>query len=191
MADDASVKIVDESTIQNASNRNFARPFILSLKQTTSSARLMRSIIFHEQKSTIPSEGFNNSRVKPILASAITCSPANDIWEYVNDAAEIGSLYVGIPQFHSVSFGCVQDSAFLPPTKRPHLSSPNNTFKKLPNRIHRRVILRDYGKPIYTARSESKKIFLPQWQTVGFVFNDEDFLRWADGRWKIWGCMSG
>ncbi|OJZ88051.1 hypothetical protein ASPFODRAFT_205215 [Aspergillus luchuensis CBS 106.47] len=52
-------------------------------------------------------------------------------------------------------FGCVQDSAFLPPTKRPRLSSPNDTSEKLPNRIHRRVILRDYGKPIYTASTHS------------------------------------
>ncbi|PYH32828.1 protein kinase family protein [Aspergillus neoniger CBS 115656] len=48
-----------------------------------------------------------------------------------------------------------QDSAFLPPSKRPRLSSPNDTSKKLPNRIHRRVILRDYGKPIYTASTPS------------------------------------
>lgn len=52
-------------------------------------------------------------------------------------------------------FGCVQDSAFLPPTKRPRLSSPNDTPEKLPNRIHRRVILRDHGKPINTASTHS------------------------------------
>ncbi|PYH64776.1 protein kinase family protein [Aspergillus vadensis CBS 113365] len=48
-----------------------------------------------------------------------------------------------------------QDSAILPPIKRPRLSSPNDTSKKSPNRIHRRVILRDYGKPIYTASTHS------------------------------------
>ncbi|OJI90659.1 hypothetical protein ASPTUDRAFT_62688 [Aspergillus tubingensis CBS 134.48] len=48
-----------------------------------------------------------------------------------------------------------QDRAFLPPSKRPRLSSPNDISEKPSNRIHRRVIMRDYGKPIYTASTHS------------------------------------
>ncbi|KAI0169185.1 hypothetical protein GGR52DRAFT_511052 [Hypoxylon sp. FL1284] len=47
-----------------------------------------------------------------------------------------------------------QTGATLPPNKRPCSASPtkvdSNTF---PNRVHRRVILRDYGEPIFCASS--------------------------------------
>ncbi|RAH60903.1 hypothetical protein BO85DRAFT_435235 [Aspergillus piperis CBS 112811] len=329
MADDASVKIVDEITMKNALNRNFTRLFN-SICEANDLSRTSDALIHLPQT-------------------------ANDIWEYVNEAvtvnahassqqiqqvhntssfailskhrqyidrilkAEIEPVYVEIPQFHSVFFGCVQDSAYLPPTKRPRLSSPNNTSQKPPNCIHRRVILRDHGKPIYTASTHSilltiLEIYItghqslhktgilhqdispnnllvnenknnnnnPSWPAFiidldlaireqrdipapeahgskktgtrpflaigalmgekhsfmhdleslfwmifwicvhyeapgrkgrravaifdrwnfvdtgdlavmkqGFVFNEEDFLRWADGRWKIWDCMSG
>lgn len=46
------------------------------------------------------------------------------------------------------------DAALLPPSKRPCSTSPTKaSIEGLPNRIHRRVILRDYGKPIYKASS--------------------------------------
>ncbi|KAJ5987637.1 hypothetical protein N7522_011885 [Penicillium canescens] len=42
--------------------------------------------------------------------------------------------------------------ASLPPNKRSCSASPTKASSKpLPNRVHRRVILRDYGKPIYKA----------------------------------------
>ncbi|KAL7931331.1 hypothetical protein V8C35DRAFT_282676 [Trichoderma chlorosporum] len=50
-----------------------------------------------------------------------------------------------------------QIGAPLPPNKR-HMFSASfakDADDKLPNRVHRRVILRDYGKPIYEASSRS------------------------------------
>ncbi|KAH6988793.1 serine/threonine-protein kinase Sgk2 [Ilyonectria sp. MPI-CAGE-AT-0026] len=47
-----------------------------------------------------------------------------------------------------------ETDAALPPSKRSCSASPTKaSFEALPNRIHRRVILRDYGKPIYKASS--------------------------------------
>ncbi|KAK0655543.1 hypothetical protein B0T16DRAFT_320017 [Cercophora newfieldiana] len=47
-----------------------------------------------------------------------------------------------------------QTGARLPPSKRSCSESPTKTDRStLPNRAHRRVILRDYGKPIYEASS--------------------------------------
>ncbi|KAK7417667.1 hypothetical protein QQZ08_011553 [Neonectria magnoliae] len=44
----------------------------------------------------------------------------------------------------------------LPPSKRSCSASPTKADSNaLPNRVHRRVILRDYGKPIYKASSPS------------------------------------
>ncbi|KAH7000856.1 hypothetical protein EDB80DRAFT_581085 [Ilyonectria destructans] len=44
----------------------------------------------------------------------------------------------------------------LPPSKRSCSASPTKADSHaLPNRVHRRVILRDYGKPIYKASSQS------------------------------------
>ncbi|KAH6883582.1 hypothetical protein B0T10DRAFT_139549 [Thelonectria olida] len=44
--------------------------------------------------------------------------------------------------------------AALPPSKRSYSVSPTKaSVEVLPNRVHRRVILRDYGKPIYKASS--------------------------------------
>ncbi|CAH0020155.1 unnamed protein product [Clonostachys rhizophaga] len=44
--------------------------------------------------------------------------------------------------------------ATLPPIKRSRPASPANASRERPsNRVHRRVILRDYGKPIYKASS--------------------------------------
>ncbi|KAM7182691.1 hypothetical protein V8F33_014103 [Rhypophila sp. PSN 637] len=49
-----------------------------------------------------------------------------------------------------------QTGARLPPSKRSCSESPTKTDRSaLPNRVHRRVILRDYGKPIYEASSPS------------------------------------
>lgn len=49
-----------------------------------------------------------------------------------------------------------QTGAALPPSKRSYSASPTKADKKaLPNRIYRRVILCDYGKPIYTASTRS------------------------------------
>ncbi|EJT68062.1 hypothetical protein GGTG_14359 [Gaeumannomyces tritici R3-111a-1] len=46
--------------------------------------------------------------------------------------------------------------ATLPPNKRPCSASPTKASGDvLSNRVHRRVILRDYGKPIYKASSRS------------------------------------
>ncbi|KAI1144702.1 hypothetical protein F4825DRAFT_477323 [Nemania diffusa] len=47
-----------------------------------------------------------------------------------------------------------QTDAPLPPSKRSYSVSPTKIDKNaLPNRIHRRLIIRDYGKPIYEASS--------------------------------------
>ncbi|KAJ5848608.1 hypothetical protein N7455_012565 [Penicillium solitum] len=47
-----------------------------------------------------------------------------------------------------------QTGASLPPNKRLYSASPTKASSSpLPNRIHRRVVLRDYGKPIYKASS--------------------------------------
>ncbi|KAL6406386.1 serine/threonine-protein kinase Sgk2 [Ilyonectria robusta] len=47
-----------------------------------------------------------------------------------------------------------ETDAALPPSKRSCSASPTKaSVEALPNRIHRRVILRDYGKPIYKASS--------------------------------------
>ncbi|KAI0903609.1 hypothetical protein F4823DRAFT_267708 [Ustulina deusta] len=49
-----------------------------------------------------------------------------------------------------------QTGAVLPPSKRPCLVSPMKAGSSAsPNRVHRRVILRDYGKPIYEASSRA------------------------------------
>ena len=49
-----------------------------------------------------------------------------------------------------------QTGAALPPSKRPCSASPTKPDSSaLLNRVHRRVILRDYGKPIYDASSRS------------------------------------
>jgi len=48
-----------------------------------------------------------------------------------------------------------QTGAPLPPSKRSCSMSPTKAGSTLPNRIHRRVILRDYGQPIYKASSRS------------------------------------
>ncbi|KUI73048.1 hypothetical protein VM1G_08192 [Cytospora mali] len=47
-----------------------------------------------------------------------------------------------------------QIAAFLPPSKRSHSSSlkkPNRN--SIPNRVHRRLVVRDFGEPIYKASS--------------------------------------
>ncbi|KAJ5712432.1 hypothetical protein N7493_008900 [Penicillium malachiteum] len=45
---------------------------------------------------------------------------------------------------------------FLPPGKRPCSASPTKAFSTaLPNRIHRRIVVRDYGKPIYKASTHA------------------------------------
>ncbi|KAM5342897.1 hypothetical protein ACJ41O_013863 [Fusarium nematophilum] len=47
-----------------------------------------------------------------------------------------------------------ETDAALPPSKRSCSASPTKaSVEALPNRVHRRVILRDYGKPIYKASS--------------------------------------
>ncbi|RSL43317.1 hypothetical protein CEP51_016378 [Fusarium floridanum] len=46
-----------------------------------------------------------------------------------------------------------QTGATLPPSKRSCSASPAKAGRTLPNRVHQRVILRDYGKPIYKASS--------------------------------------
>lgn len=49
-----------------------------------------------------------------------------------------------------------QTGAALPPSKRSCSTSPTKAGScVMPNRVHRRVILRDYGKPIYKASSRS------------------------------------
>ncbi|KAJ6436591.1 Sulfatase domain containing protein [Purpureocillium lavendulum] len=46
-----------------------------------------------------------------------------------------------------------ETDATIPPSKRPFSRSPTKASVPLPNRVHRRVILRDYGEPIYKASS--------------------------------------
>uniref|UniRef100_A0A0B7KRL2 non-specific serine/threonine protein kinase n=1 Tax=Bionectria ochroleuca TaxID=29856 RepID=A0A0B7KRL2_BIOOC len=48
-----------------------------------------------------------------------------------------------------------QTGASYPPSKRSCSTSPTKAASILPNRVRRRVILRDYGKPIYKASSRS------------------------------------
>ncbi|GAW24971.1 hypothetical protein ANO14919_145680 [Xylariales sp. No.14919] len=48
-----------------------------------------------------------------------------------------------------------QTSAPLPPSKRPCSASPTAASTKLPNRVHRRIVLRDYGKPIHEASTRA------------------------------------
>ncbi|KAM0271650.1 hypothetical protein ACHAQH_009005 [Verticillium albo-atrum] len=48
-----------------------------------------------------------------------------------------------------------QTDSVLPPNKRSCSVSPTKATSGLPNRIHRRVIVQDYGKPIYKASSRS------------------------------------
>ncbi|KAJ6102052.1 hypothetical protein N7486_004479 [Penicillium sp. IBT 16267x] len=49
-----------------------------------------------------------------------------------------------------------QTGAFLPPNKRSCSASPTKTsINPLPNRVHRRIVLRDYGKPIYKASTRA------------------------------------
>ncbi|KAL2171516.1 hypothetical protein VTG60DRAFT_2684 [Thermothelomyces hinnuleus] len=48
-----------------------------------------------------------------------------------------------------------QTGAPLPPSKRLHSISSNKAGREIQNRVHRRVILYDYGVPIYEARSRA------------------------------------
>ncbi|KAF4475327.1 hypothetical protein CGGC5_v016054 [Colletotrichum fructicola Nara gc5] len=48
-----------------------------------------------------------------------------------------------------------QTDSALPPSKRSCSVSPTKAASIPPNRVHRRIILRDYGKPIYKASSRS------------------------------------
>ncbi|GKU22662.1 unnamed protein product, partial [Fusarium langsethiae] len=48
-----------------------------------------------------------------------------------------------------------QTGAHLPSSKRSCSVSPTKAISTLPNRVHRRVIIRDYGMPIYKASSRS------------------------------------
>jgi hypothetical protein len=49
-----------------------------------------------------------------------------------------------------------QTGASLPPNKRSCSASPTKASSNpLPNRVHRRIVLRDYGKPIYKASTRS------------------------------------
>jgi hypothetical protein len=49
-----------------------------------------------------------------------------------------------------------QTGASLPPNKRLCSASPTKASNNpLPNRVHRRIVLRDYGKPIYKASTRS------------------------------------
>ncbi|GFN19185.1 protein kinase family protein [Aspergillus tubingensis] len=143
MADDASIKTVNEN-IQNLTLQlllDLEHSAICELTPRYSRAAALHNI--QKLKSAVLSEGFDLSLVQPILASAIACTPDNDLWESINDAvteythassqqtqrvhntssfatlsehhqyidqilkAEIGPLYVGIPQFYSAFFGCV------------------------------------------------------------------------------------
>jgi len=56
----------------------------------------------------------------------------------------------------SIKRSSSQTSATLPPSKRPYSASPTKADSStLSNRVYRRVILRDYRKPIYNASSRS------------------------------------
>lgn len=71
---------------------------------------------------------------------------------------KLSSSASGFRQVRSTSAGLKRPSseidATMPPRKRSGLLSPvKATAASLPNRIHRRVVLEDYGKPIYEASS--------------------------------------
>ncbi|KAL2187716.1 hypothetical protein L209DRAFT_708640 [Thermothelomyces heterothallicus CBS 203.75] len=68
----------------------------------------------------------------------------------------VGALREGRSSTASLKRSSSQTGAALPPSKRSCSASPTKADSSaLPNRVHRRVILRDYGKPIYEASSLS------------------------------------
>jgi hypothetical protein len=81
-----------------------------------------------------------------------------DITEATNFKAEVSPTLNGLRRGQSSITNrkrfSSQTDALIPPSKRSCSSSPAKLRKNtLPNRIHRRVIIRDYGKPIYRASS--------------------------------------
>ncbi|KAM4064203.1 hypothetical protein HRG_007198 [Hirsutella rhossiliensis] len=81
-----------------------------------------------------------------------------DSWQYTDRDEEGQLLREATDKGRSSGAGVKRPSsemdAALPPCKRSGSTSPvKASIEALPNRIHRRVILRDYGKPIYNASS--------------------------------------
>ncbi|KAL2015346.1 hypothetical protein VTK56DRAFT_5778 [Thermocarpiscus australiensis] len=67
-----------------------------------------------------------------------------------------GALRKGRSSIAGLKRSSSQTGAALPPRKRSCSASPTKANSSaMPNRVHRRVILRDYGKPIYEASSPS------------------------------------
>ncbi|GAB1311978.1 hypothetical protein MFIFM68171_02188 [Madurella fahalii] len=74
-------------------------------------------------------------------------------WQYV-ERDEEGELLHEATSKAGLKRSSSQTGARLPPSKRSCSESPTKTDNSaMPNRVHRRVILRDYGKPIYEASS--------------------------------------
>ncbi|KAM0431370.1 hypothetical protein ACHAPT_005347 [Fusarium lateritium] len=73
---------------------------------------------------------------------------------FPSGATASGSLPTRTKSSAGVKRPSSEISTALPPRKRSAQATPTNTTgQQLPNRVHRRVILRDYGKPIYKASS--------------------------------------
>jgi hypothetical protein len=83
-----------------------------------------------------------------------------DITEAANYRAELSlprnSLRRGQSNVINRKRSSSQTDTSIPPSKRSCSSSPTKLGRNsLPNRIHRRIIVRDYGKPIYYASSRA------------------------------------
>ncbi|KAF6825529.1 serine threonine-protein kinase sgk2 [Colletotrichum plurivorum] len=66
-----------------------------------------------------------------------------------------------------------QSNYTLPPSKRSSSASPTKAPSTPPNRVHRRIILQDYGKPIYKASSRSALLAA----LVGCIEGHESLLK--------------
>ncbi|KAF6835411.1 hypothetical protein CMUS01_05785 [Colletotrichum musicola] len=66
-----------------------------------------------------------------------------------------------------------QSNHTLPPSKRSSSASPTKAPSTPPNRVHRRIILQDYGKPIYKASSRSALLAA----LVGCIEGHESLLK--------------
>ncbi|KAJ2891330.1 hypothetical protein MKZ38_000561 [Zalerion maritima] len=116
-----------------------------------------------------------NGRIKPHReGDAQTPLVIKDFWQYTEREEEGGLLReatgrgvsnvaryyyhetIQVRSTAGLKRSSSQTGASLPPSKRSCSTSPTKAASTpLPNRVHRRVVLRDYGKPIYRASSRA------------------------------------
>ncbi|RYO80050.1 hypothetical protein DL764_009944 [Monosporascus ibericus] len=94
----------------------------------------------------------NNVRGDLNTAEATNYRPGRSV--LLPSAGMIGSPRKGRSSNAGLKRSSSQTGATLPPTKRSCSISPTKV-DSLPNRVHRRIVLRDYGTPIYKASSRS------------------------------------